>query len=71
MKRFGRAGIVMNGQIVLCPGYNDGDQLQRTMEDMAAWGFASCSVVPVGLTKFREGLSKLRPVDQTLANQII
>ena len=71
MKRFGRAGIVMNGQIVLCPGYNDGDQLQRTMEDMAAWGFASCPVVPVGLTKFREGLSKLRPVDQTLANQII
>ena len=36
MRRFGQAGIVMNGQIVLCPGYNDGDQLQRTMEDMAA-----------------------------------
>ena len=48
MKRFGAAGIVMNGQIVLCPGWNDGEQLQRTMEDMAAWGFASCSVVPVG-----------------------
>ena len=54
MRRFGQAGIVMNGQIVLCPGYNDGDQLQRTMEDMAAWGFSSCSIVPVGLTKFRE-----------------
>ena len=37
MRRFGQAGIIMNGQIVLCPGYNDGDQLQRTMEDMAAW----------------------------------
>lgn len=71
MRRFGEAGIIMNGQIVLCPGYNDGAQLQRTMEDMAAWGFASCSVVPVGLTRFREGLSKLRPVDKTLAGQVI
>ncbi len=71
MKRFGEAGIIMNGQIVVCPGYNDGAQLQRTMEDMAEWGFASCSVVPVGLTKYREGLSKLRPVDRALARQII
>ena len=50
MKRFAAAGIRMNGQIVVCPGWNDGGQLQRTMEDMAAMGFASCSVVPVGLT---------------------
>lgn len=71
MKRFGEAGIIMNGQIVLCPGYNDGAQLQRTMEDMAEWGFASCSVVPVGLTRFREKLSRLRPVDRELARQII
>ena len=71
MRRFGQAGIVMNGQIVLCPGYNDGEQLQKTMEDMASWGFASCSVVPVGLTKYREGLSKLRPVDKELAGQVI
>lgn len=71
MKAFGAAGIIMNGQIVLCPGWNDGDQLQRTMEDMARWGFASCSVVPVGLTKFREGLAKLRPVDQETAGAVI
>ena len=71
MKAFGRAGIVMNGQIVLCPGWNDGDQLQRTMEDMAAWGFASCSIVPVGLTQFREGLSRLKPVDRETANAVI
>jgi len=71
MRRFGAAGIVMNGQIVLCPGYNDGAELQRTMEDMAAWGFASCSVVPVGLTRFREGLPKLRPVDRETAGQVI
>ena len=71
MKRFGAAGIVMNGQIVLCPGWNDGEQLPRTMEDMAAWGFASCSVVPVGLTKYREGLAKLRPVDRETARAVI
>ena len=71
MRRFGQAGIVMNGQIVLCPGWNDGEQLQRTMEDMAAWGFASCSVVPVGLTKYREGLAKLRGVDRETAREVI
>lgn len=71
MKAFGRAGIQMNGQIVLCPGWNDGEQLQRTMEDMAQWGFASCSIVPVGLTKYREKLAKLRPVDREEANQVI
>ncbi len=71
MRAFADAGIVMNGQIVLCPGYNDGEQLQRTMEDMAAWGFASCSVVPVGLTQFREKLAKLRPVDRACANAVI
>lgn len=71
MKAFGAAGIVMNGQIVLCPGYNDGVQLQRTMEDMADWGFNSCSVVPVGLTKFREGLSRLRGVDRETAGAVI
>ena len=71
MKAFGEAGICMNGQIVLCPGYNDGEQLQRTMEDMADWGFASCSIVPVGLTKYREKLSKLRPVTKEEACAII
>ena len=71
MQAFGRAGIRMNGQIVVCPGYNDGEQLQRTMEDMADWGFVSCSIVPVGLTKYRKGLAKLSPVDRENARAII
>jgi len=71
MEAFGKAGIQMNGQIVLCPGWNDGEQLQRTMEDMARWGFVSCSIVPVGLTKFRQGLSKLRPVEKEEACAVI
>ena len=41
------------------------------MEDMADWGFASCSVVPVGLTRYRQGLAKLRPVDREEANAVI
>lgn len=71
MRRFAEAGIQMNGQIVVCPGYNDGQQLQKTMEDIAAMGFASCSVVPVGLTKYRQGLSKLRPVSREDACAIL
>jgi len=71
MQAFGKAGIQMNGQIVVCPGYNDGEQLQRTMEDMADWGFVSCSIVPVGLTKYRKGLAKLSPVDRENARAII
>ena len=71
MRAFGAAGIAMNGQIVVCPGWNDGAQLQKTMEDMDGMGFVSCSVVPVGLTKYRQGLSKLRPVEQEEARAII
>jgi len=71
MKAFGEAGIEMNGQIVVCPGWNDGEQLQRTMEDMFAMRFASCSVVPVGLTKYREKLPKIDPVSGSNAADII
>lgn len=63
MRRFAQAGITMNCQIVSCPGINDGLHLQRTMEDLAGMypGVGSVSVVPVGLTKFREGLYPLEP----------
>ena len=71
MRQFAKAGIVMNGQIVVCPGWNDGDQLRRTMQDIMDMGFAGCSVVPVGITKYRKGLAKLRPVDKETARDII
>jgi len=67
MRAFAEAGIQMNGQIVLCPGYNDGEQLQKSMEDIAEMGFVSCSIVPVGLTKYRQGLSKMEPVSAAVA----
>ncbi len=65
MKKFAENNIYMNCQIVLCPGYNDKDELSRTIEDMAELYpyVASCSVVPVGLTKYREGLCELKPFD--------
>ena len=71
MRQFAQAGIEMNGQIVVCPGWNDGEQLRRTMSDIMEMGFASCSVVPVGLTKYRQGLAKLQPVDRDSARSII
>ena len=71
MRAFGKAGIEMNGQIVVCPGWNDGDHLRRTIEDLMDIGFASCSVVPVGLTKYRKGLARIAPVDAAKAAEII
>ena len=51
----------MNGQIVLCKGENDGEELERTIRDLEAYipHMKSLSVVPVGLTKFRDGLYPL------------
>ena len=71
MKAFAEAGIVMNCQIVVCPGLNDGEQLSRTMEDLADMGVASCAVVPVGITKYRKGLYKMPVVDKKIANEIL
>ena len=71
IKAFCKAGIVMNGQIVVCPGWNDGDALRRTLRDLTDWQFSSCSLVPVGITKYRKGLARLRPVDRDCARKII
>jgi putative radical SAM enzyme (TIGR03279 family) len=61
IKKLKDAGIIMNGQIVLCKGWNDGEELEKTIHDLAAFlpEMESVSVVPVGLTKFRHGLEKL------------
>ena len=63
MRRFAEAGIVMNCQIVCCPGLNDGEELLRSMRDLDALYPAvhSVSIVPVGLTRFREHLYPLTP----------
>ena len=63
MQRFADAGILMNCQIVLCPGINDGAELDRTLNDLSGLcpAVQSVAVVPVGLTKHRQGLTPLRP----------
>lgn len=73
MRRFAAGGIVMNCQIVCCPGWNDGAELQRTMEDLAAMYPAvhSVSIVPLGVTKFREGLEPLEPFTPEHAGETI
>lgn len=60
------AGIPMNGQIVLCKGLNDGEELERTIRDLAEYipYMESVSVVPVGLSKFRDGLYPLKPIEK-------
>lgn len=63
MKKFASNDICMNCQIVLCPRINDGENLKRTLYDLGALfpNVNSISVVPVGLTKYREGLYPIKP----------
>ena len=65
--------IHMNGQIVLCRGINDGEELERSIRDMAGYlpYLQSVSVVPVGLTKHREGLYPLEPFRQEDAREVL
>ena len=67
------AGIPMNGQIVLCRGINDGAELDRTIGDLARYlpCMESVSVVPVGLSKFRDGLYPLEPFDKAAAESAL
>ncbi|MBQ7172855.1 MAG: DUF512 domain-containing protein [Clostridia bacterium] len=63
LRRLADAGISLCTQIVLCKGINDGNELDRTMHDLLSLypALKSCSVVPVGLTKFRDSLYPLEP----------
>lgn len=62
--RLYEAGTPMNGQIVMCRGINDGEELERTIRDLSGYlpYMESVSVVPVGLSKFRKGLYPLEPI---------
>ncbi len=73
MRRFSAAHIHMDCQIVVVPDYNDGEILDRTMEDLAALypQVTSVSIVPVGLTRHREGLPPLRPMDAAMAGDVL
>jgi len=65
--------IEMHTQIVLCPGINDGEYLEKTVTDLSAFYpyVKSLAVVPVGLTKFREKLPKIEPVNKAYSLKIV
>jgi len=64
-----KAGIETNCQIVLCPGFNDGEALEKTLSDLSVYeSVKSIACVPVGLTKHRTGLEPLVSFDKESAN---
>lgn len=73
IKYFVDANITMNGQIVLCKGVNDGAELEKSLNDLLLYAplLESVSVVPVGLTKYRDGLYPLEPFTKEDALEVI
>ena len=73
VKKLFDAGIEMNGQIVLCKGLNDGEELERSISDLTAYlpHLKSVSVVPVGLSRYREGLYPLEPFTREDAKEVL
>ena len=71
--RLYQAQIEMNGQIVLCRGINDGAELEKSIQDLAGYlpHLKSVSVVPVGLSRFRDGLHPLEAFDRKEAGEVI
>lgn len=72
MKDFNNHQIKMNCQIVLCPGVNDGESLDQTIKDLKELEhIQSTAIVPVGITKYREGLFLMKPYDHKTASKVI
>lgn len=73
LRRFVEGGIVLNGQIVLCRGVNDGAELERTLTDLSEFvpQMQSLSIVPVGLSRHRQGLYPLEPFTPEDARALI
>lgn len=65
IERFNNAGIKLNCQLVLVPNYNDKEELKRSLRDLTALENVECvAAVPVGLTRYREGLAEIEPFDK-------
>jgi len=72
LDRFARAGIDLNIQLVLCPGWNDGEALRFALRELRKLPTVrSIAAVPVGLTKYRENLTELRPFTKEEAMAVI
>ena len=72
LKQLTDNGIILNCQLVLCPGYNDGAELERTLDDLSRLENAECiAAVPVGLTAYREGLAQIEPFNKQTAAAVL
>ena len=73
IRRLAEADIELNGQIVLCKGINDGEELERSLRDFESYmpALQSVSIVPVGLTKYRKGLYPLEAFNAEDAAKVI
>jgi putative radical SAM enzyme (TIGR03279 family) len=73
IERLADAGIQMHGQVVLCPKLNDGEHLERTIDDLLKFhpNVASLAIVPVGLTDHRKNLPLLQPFTPEYARELI
>jgi putative radical SAM enzyme (TIGR03279 family) len=79
LRALGESGVELHTQIVLCPGWNDGPHLERSIRDLLALrpaapgegGVHSLAVVPVGLSAHRDGLARLDPVTPAHAAAVI
>ncbi|MBE5992281.1 MAG: DUF512 domain-containing protein [Paenibacillaceae bacterium] len=71
--RLYEAGVSMNGQIVLCKGVNDKEELERTISDLSKYlpYMESVSIVPVGVSRFRDGLFPLSPIEKEDAVSVL
>ncbi len=71
LKRLSEHNIALNTQIVCCPGLNDGEELKRSLRDLYDLNVNLIAVVPVGLTKYREGLPALTPFTKEKAAETV
>ena len=73
IKKFYEAGILMNTQLVLCPGINDGEELRYSLNELAKFSpyINSIAAVPVGLTRYRDGLEALESYTREKAEAVI
>ncbi len=73
LRTLSKAGINMHGQLVICPGYNDGAVLKKTIRDLMQFYpyLKTVALVPVGLTRYRRGLTPLNPITPEQATSIV
>ena len=73
IRKLAHGGIEMHTQIVLCPGVNDGEYLEKSVQDLSSFypQVKSLALVPVGLTRYRQNLPKIKPVDKKYSLEIV